>query len=156
MTDEPEISENVTPNVVDKTKKPMTEERADQLRRARERALEVRRQMKAIKMEDKAKEIRKTLTPATSAPELSPTPAPSPTPEPPSERPNTPPTPEQRFPRKKKNMVVVEQSSSESEFEDSDRVIFVRRKKSEPKESKIERQPLRPPNPYMHPFMRRY
>ena len=105
-------------------KKPLSEERLQQLEQARKRALEVRRQNIKSKQISKAKEL---IAQEEANPLL--------------ERPPTPPKEEQHhaFPSpepvrppprsKRRNIVVVEQDSDESEYEDSERVIFVKRKK---------------------------
>ena len=155
MEEEPEVyvsttleeslsTENVKPTKLNKNGKPkreMTPEALERLAKAREKANAMRQQNYAKKLEEKAKNIKEKNEIA--KPEQKPVSAPSVGEELPYEEVEiVKEKPKSKPKGKKKTKIIVEQSSEDSdEFENNDRVVFVKRVSRKKREPDVEPQP---------------
>ena len=116
--DAPEATQTTEPvEAPAKVKRVLNESQLAQLSRAREKALEVRRQQHAAKLQAKAAELQASEPTTAEEPALSP-----------------PPPPKKAKRPKADPVVVVEQETDDDdEFESAPGVIFVKRKKGRPK-----------------------
>ena len=140
-------------------RKPMTEDRMMKLAKARERALEVRRQAKAVRMQaelERMKEAGEYIDPNSAEdtiPESEPVPEPTCEEDVPQnivieeeEAETIKPKRREAAKKKRKNQkVIIEQDSSDSdEFESNDHVIFVKRSRARKQPAPLA-QPRHPP-----------